>query len=94
MVTARGDFRQNRCVTLGDWYSTSPLDQKRFESLGITNAEETILTDPNAYLVVRNEQEPGFYEGYFAEKYPGCRLVCCESREINGREYYFYQVQR
>lgn len=94
IVTTHGDFRQNRCVTLGDWYSFSPLDQERFASLGISTVEECILTNPNAYLVVRDVEEPGFYDSYFTYKYPECELVCRECREIKGQNYYLYQVQR
>lgn len=94
MVTMNGDFRQNRCLTLGDWYSISPLDKKRFESLGITDVEQTIVTDPGAYLVVWEKEEPGFYETYFTARYPGSRMVLSEVREIEGRKYYLYQVQR
>ncbi len=94
MVTVDGDFRQNRCLTLGDWYSISPLDKKRFESLGISDVEQTIVTDPGAYLVVWDKEEPGFYETYFTARYPESRMVLSEVREIAGRKYYLYQVQR
>ncbi len=93
-VTGRGDFRQNNCVTLGDWYSTSPLDEERFEALGIENAEETILTNPNAYLVVRDVEDTGFLGSYFAYKYPKLSLVLRDVKVIEDRYYYLYQVQR
>ena len=93
-MTANGDFRLNRCLTLGDWYTTSPLDEERFQALGIEKAETELLENPNAYLVVRDVEDPGFYKGYFEEKYPGCELVCREIKVIEDRTYYLYQIQR
>lgn len=93
VVTARGDFRINRCLTLGDWYTTSPLDRERLEKLGITSVEQTIVEDPHAYLVVRDVEDPGFLESYFTEKYPDKELVLTETRKTGGRLYYLYQVQ-
>lgn len=93
VVTADGDFRINRCLTLGDWYTTSPLDQERFETLGVTSVEQTILENPNAYLVVRDIADPGFLESYFTGKYPDRELVLAETRETGGRLYYLYQLQ-
>lgn len=93
-VTAHGDFRLNRCLTLGDWYTTSPLDTERFQALGIENVEIELLENPNAYLVVRDVEEPGFYASYFGQKYPGCELVCRERKVIEDRTYYLYQIQR
>lgn len=93
VVTGRGDFGQNRCMTLGDWYSTSPLDQERFKALGIENVEDTILTDPNAYLVVRDVEDTGFLGSYFAYKYPKLSLVLKDVKVIEDRYYYLYQVQ-
>lgn len=93
-VTANGDFRLNRCLTLGDWYTTSPLDEERFQRLGIEKAETELLENLNAYLVVRDVEDPGFYKGYFEEKYPGCELVCREIKVIEDRTYYLYQIQR
>jgi hypothetical protein len=92
-VTADGDFRLNRCLTLGDWYTTSPLDQERLEALGIGNVEETLLTNSNAYLVVRDTQDTGFLGTYFAYKYPGSSLICRDVKVIEERSYYLYQVE-
>jgi len=92
-VTANGNFGLNRCLTLGDWYSTSPLDEERFRMLEIENVEMTILNNPNAFLVVRDVQDPGFYAAYFENKYPGAELVCRDVKVIEGRNYYLYQVQ-
>ena len=92
-VTANGNFSLNRCLTLGDWYTDSPLDQERFAALGIDSVEQTLLTDQNAYLVVRDVEEPGFFASWLAWKRPEAELTETESREIDGRMYYFYQVQ-
>lgn len=92
-VTANGNFSLNRCLTLGDWYTDSPLDQERFAALGIDSVEQTLLTDQNAYLVVRDVEEPGFFASWLAWKRPEAELTEKESREIDGRMYYFYQVQ-
>ena len=94
VVTTRGDFRQNNCITLGDWYSTSPLDEERFQTLGIENVEETVLNNPNAYLVVREAEDPGFLGSYFAYKYPEYALVVRDVKVIEDRYYYLYQIQR
>lgn len=93
VVTGRGDFRQNNCITLGDWYSTSPLDEERLETLGIENVEETILTNPNAFLVVRDVEDTGFLGSYFAYKYPELSLVLRDVKVIEDRYYYLYQIQ-
>lgn len=92
-VTAHGNFDLNNCLTLGDWYSTSPIDRERFAALGIEQAEKTIKENPKAYLVVRDMPEPGFLKSYFEVKYPGTQLACAEEKVIQGRTYYFYQVQ-
>ena len=92
-VTASGDFGLSNCLTLGDWYTTSPLDRQRQEALGIRNIEETILTDPNAYLVIRDTEDTGFLGDYFEEKYPGCVLKPCGMKTIEGRNYYLYQPE-
>lgn len=91
-VTTEYSPQLNNCLTLGDWYSTSPLDAERMEELGIQNVEETILQDPNAYLVVRDVEDPGFLGDYFQEKYPGYTLVCRRTEVVGGRNYYLYQV--
>ena len=92
-VTASGDFRLSNCLTLGDWYTTSPLDRQRQEALGIRDIEETILTDPNAYLVIRDTEDTGFLGDYFEEKYPGCVLKPCGIKTVEGRNYYLYQPE-
>ena len=92
-VTVNGNFSLNRCLTLGDWYTDSPLDQERFAALGIDSVEQTLLTEQNAYLVVRDVEEPGFFASWLAWKRPEAELTEEESREIDGRMYYFYQVQ-
>ena len=94
VVTTHGDFRLNRCLTLGDWYSFSPMDEERFRAYGIENVEEAILQDPRVYLVVRDIEDPMFYGSYFPHKYPGAELICREEKVVNGRSYYLYQVQR
>ena len=94
VVTVHGDFRLNRCLTLGDWYSFSPLDEERFKVYGIENVEEAILNDPRVYLVIRDVENPMFYGTYFPHKYPGAELICREEKVVNGRSYYLYQVQR
>ena len=93
-VTGRGNFSRNNCITLGDWYSTSPLDRERFERLGIEDVEETIVTNPNAFLVVRDVEALGFLESYFLYKYPECSLALRETKMIEDRCYYLYQIQR
>ena len=65
---------------------------ERMEELGIQNVEKTILQDPNAYLVVRDVEDPGFLGDYFQEKYPGYTLVCRRTEVVGGRNYYLYQV--
>ena len=92
-VSTQYSAQINNCLTLGDWYTTSPLDKERFEQLGIDSVEETILYNPNAYLVVRDIDAPGFLADYFEEKYSGVSLVCTETENVGGRDYYLYQVQ-
>lgn len=94
VVTTHGDFRMNRCLTLGDWYSFSPIDRERFEVYGMEDVEEAILNDPNVYLVLRDTEDTGFYGTYFAHKYPDVKLVRRDKRVIDGRDYYLYQAQR
>ena len=91
-VTTEYSPQLNNCLTLGDWYSTSPLDAERMEALGIQDVEGTILQNPNAYLVVRDVEDPGFLGDYFQEKYPGYTLVCQRAETVGGRNYYLYQV--
>ncbi len=93
-VLVHGSSGINRCLTLGDWYTTSPLDEERMRALGIENVEETILKNPNAYLVVRDLEDPGFLGSYFSGKYPGTELVCQEVRSVGGRSYYLYQPEK
>lgn len=92
-VTSSGDFGLSNCLTLGDWYTTSPLDRQRQEALGIRNMEETILTDPDAFLVIRDTEDTGFLGDYFEEKYPGCVLKPCGIKTVEGRNYYLYQPE-
>ena len=87
------NFALNNCLTLGDWYSMAPIDKERFQVLGIADVEETILMNPNAYLVVRDLDEPGFLNTYFSHKYPEIKLVCQETLEIKNRIYYLYQPE-
>lgn len=94
VVTGSGNFGQNNCITLGDWYSTSPLDRERFERLGIEDVEETILSNPDAFLVVRDVEDPGFLGSYFSYKYPEYSLVLRDVKVIEDRYYYLYQIQR
>ena len=94
VVTTQGDFRMNRCLTLGDWYSFSPIDRERFEVYGIEDVEEAVLNNPNVYLVLRDTEDTGFYGTYFAHKYPDVKLVRRDKRVIDGRDYYLYQAQR
>lgn len=94
MVTAHGDFRMNRCITLGDWYSYSPLDEERFEIYGIENVEEAILTDPRVYLVMPEVEDPGMYDTYFTHKYPDVEVICRECKVVYGVNYYLFQVRR
>ena len=84
----------NNCLTLGDWYSTSPLDEERFEALGIKNVEQTILENPNAYLVVKDAEDPGFLADYFETRYSGCTLVSAGVEAVGGRNYFLYQISR
>ncbi len=92
-VTTEGNFSQNRCLTLGDWYTTSPLDTERLRALGIESVEETILQDESIYLVVRDVEEPGFLASWLAWRAPEKVLALSETREIEGRSYYLYQIQ-
>lgn len=94
MVTTHGDFRLNRCLTLGDWYSFSPIDKERFEVYGIENVEEAVLTDPRVYLVVPEVVNPGFYGTYFPHKYPDAEVIYRECKVVNGKNYHLYQVRR
>lgn len=94
VVTTHGDFRMNRCLTLGDWYSFSPIDRERFEVYGIEDVEEAVINNPNVCLVLRDTEDTGFYGTYFAHKYPDVELIRRDMRVIDGREYYLYQVQR
>lgn len=59
-VVTNGNFALNRCLTFGDWYTDSPLDQERFMALGVKSVEQTLFTDENAYLVARDVEDPGF----------------------------------
>ena len=63
-------------------------------ALDIENVEETILNNPNAYLVVRDLEEPGFLGTYFSGKYPETELVCQEVRSVGGRSYYLYRPEK
>lgn len=74
-VVTNGNFALNRCLTFGDWYTDSPLDQERFMALGVKSVEQTLFTDENAYLVARDVEDPGFL-GF---------LACLE--EAGGRAY-------
>lgn len=91
-VSTQYSAQINNCLTLGDWYSTSPLDEQRMKKLGIQNVEDTILHNPNAYLVVRDVENPGFLKDYFEEKYPQCSLVMRRSETVGGRTYFLYQI--
>lgn len=93
MVTTHGNFEMNRCLTLGDWYTASPLDNDRMKALGIEHVEQTILEDSNAYLVVRDIEDSGFLGTYFAHKYPGMELVCKEVKNLGDRSYYLYRPE-
>lgn len=93
LVSINGNFGLNRCLTLGDWYTDSPLDQERFETLGITSVEQTLCEDEGALYVVRDVEDPGFFASWLAAKRPEATLTQTESREIEGRMYYFYQVE-
>lgn len=93
MVTTHGNFEMNRCLTLGDWYTASPLDKERMKALGIEHVEQTILEDSNAYLVVRDIEDSGFLGAYFAHKYPGMELVCKEVKNLGDRSYYLYRPE-
>ena len=92
-VVTNGNFALNRCLTFGDWYSDSPLDQERFAALGVESVEQTLFTDANAYLVARDVEDPGFLASWLAWKKPGAKLTLAENREIDGRMYYLYQIQ-
>lgn len=92
-VVTNGNFALNRCLTFGDWYTDSPLDQERFMALGVKSVEQTLFTDENAYLVARDVEDPGFLASWLAWKKPGAELTLTENREIDGRMYYFYQIQ-
>lgn len=91
-VSAQYSAQINNCLTLGDWYSTSPLDEQRLKKLGIQDVEDTILHNPNAYLVVRDVENPGFLKDYFEEKYPQYSLVMRTSETVEGRIYFLYQI--
>lgn len=93
LVTTHGSFELNRCLTLGDWYTTSPLDKERMKALGVEHVERTILEDPNACLVVRDIEDSGFLGTYFAHKYPGTELVCKEVKNVGDRNYYLYRPE-
>lgn len=91
-VSTQYSAQINNCLTLGDWYSTSPLDEQRLKKLGIHDVEDTILHNPNAYLVVRDIENPGFLKDYFEEKYPQYSLVMRTSETVEGRIYFLYQI--
>ena len=92
-VTTAGDFSLNRCLTLGDWYSMSPLDQKRFEALGISGVEEMLLSGEDVYYVVRDVEKPGFFGDYIENKYESAQVFLSDVVEIEERVYYLYQVR-
>lgn len=62
-------------------------------ALGVKSVEQTLFTDENAYLVARDAEDPGFLASWLAWKKPGAELTLTEDREIDGRMYYFYQIQ-
>ncbi len=93
-VTTHGNPGLNRCLTLGDWYTSSPLDGERLEALGIETVEKTILEDPNTFLVVRDIEDPGFLGTYFSYKYPDMILVCQGMECIGDRNYYLYRPEK
>ncbi len=93
LVSTDGNFALNRCLTLGDWYTSSPLDKERLEALGITSVEETLCEDARALYVVRDVEEPGFLASWLAAKRPEAELLETKSREMEGRMYYIYQIQ-
>ncbi len=92
-VVSHGDFSLNRCLTLGDWYTTSPLDEKRFEALGIFAVEETLLSGESVYYVVRDVEKPGFFADYIGRKYKDRKISLSDVVSIEGRAYYLYQVK-
>ena len=63
------------------------------EALGIRNVGQTLLEDPQAFLVVRDDPDPGFYASYVDWKYPEAELVLKETTEVEGRNFYLYQIQ-
>lgn len=93
-VTTHGKPGISRCLTLGDWYTTSPLDEERMKALGIENVEKTVLENPNAFIVVRDVEDPGFLDTYFSYKYPGTKLVCQGVKCIGDRNYYLYRPEK
>lgn len=93
LVSTDGNFAQNRCLTLGDWYTSSPLDKERLETLGITSVEDTLCEDESAFYVVRDVEDPGFLASWLAAERPEATLTEKESREIEGRIFYIYQIQ-
>ncbi|MCI8417956.1 MAG: hypothetical protein HFI33_10775 [Lachnospiraceae bacterium] len=91
-VTAQGDFSLNRCLTLGDWYSTSPLDQERFAALGISQVKEALLTGEQVYYVVRDVEGAGFFGDYIRETEDNLQVSLQDVVTLEGRSYYLYQV--
>lgn len=72
-VVTNGNFALNRCLTFGDWYTDSPLDQERFMALGVKSVEQTLFTDENAYLVARDVEDPGFLASWHCLEEAGGR---------------------
>lgn len=92
-VTARGDFSLNRCLTLGDWYTTSPLDEERFRALGISGVKDALLSRDKVYYVARDVEGDGFFGDYIRENYEDFHVSLEEVVTIEERPYYLYAVK-
>lgn len=92
-VTTSGDFTMAHCLTLGDWYSTSPLDGERFKALGIRDLEEAFLSGREMYFVSPDKESSGFFGDYMEGTYENCRVSLADVVVIEDREYYLYQVE-
>ena len=92
-LTTEGDFSLNRCLTLGDWYSTSPLDEKRFEALGISSVKDAIFSGQSVYYVARDLETPGFFGDYIEKTQEDKSVSLVDVITIEGRAYYLYRVE-
>lgn len=66
----RRDFKMSNMVSLGDWPSFSPVEERKRELLGIVNPKEALYGRENVYVVSRYEVP--YVEQCLQETYGSC----------------------